>query len=220
MYAQNKALLNPYVQAGTNQLTQQQALLDPNNSSGTLAQLLKLTTPGADQSATLAQTPGYQFTQGQGLLAVNNALAARGLGGSGGAVARGAANYTTGLAQNTWQNVVQALQSTYNSQLQGGQNLINTGMQAGSSLAGVGQNTANAISGAQGYAGNAQAAGYNAIGGAVNNAAYPSSLALNQLTSQGGLYGNIGGMPATGAGAPGDTASNAYAISQGINPWG
>jgi hypothetical protein len=221
MYAQNKDVLSPFIQGGQNQIASQQALLDPNNASGPLAQLLKLTMPGADMSATLEQTPGYQFAQGQGLRAVNNQLAARGLAGSGGPVAKGAAAFTTGLAQNTWQNVVQALANTYQTQLSGGQNLINTGAQSGNALAGVGTNTANAISGAQTGAGNAQAAAANATGSAIGNAAnaFPSSLMLGQLTG-GGIYGNVGGMPATGAGAPGDMQSNLYAMSQGINPWG
>src|ERR1700755_1657175 len=125
MYANNKQILSPFINAGQSQIGSQQALLDPNNQSGPLAQLLKLTMPGSNMSETLAQTPGYQFTQDQGLRAVNNQLAARGLSGSGGPVAKGAAAFTTGLAQNTWQNVVQALQNTYSTQLNGGQNLIN-----------------------------------------------------------------------------------------------
>lgn len=224
MYANNKNVLNPFIQAGQGQVGSQQALLDPNNASGPLAQLLKLTMPGADMSATLAQTPGYQFAESQGLRAVNNQLAARGLAGSGGPVAKGAASFTTGLAQNTWQSVVQALQNTYSSQLQGGQNLINTGTQAGSALAGVGTNTANSISGALTGAGNAQAAAANATGSAISNAAngLPSNLLLSQLMGggSGGIYGNVGGMPATGAGSPSDAQSNLYAVSQGINPWG
>ncbi len=207
MYGQNKALLSPYITAGQGQLSNQSALLDPNNASGPLAALMKLTMPGANMSAELAQTPGYQFAESQGLRAVNNQLAARGLGGSGGAVAKGAASFTTGLANNTWQSVVNALQNSFNSQVGAGQNFINSGVQAGGALAGVGTNTANQISGSLTGAGNAQAAGYNAIGGAVNTAAssLPSSLLLSQLMSgQGGGAGiyqgtsSVGGAPLAG----------------------
>lgn len=52
----------------------------------------------------LEATPGYQFTKNQGLKAVQNSAAARGLGSSGMAQ-RGAAEYVTGLADSTWQNV-------------------------------------------------------------------------------------------------------------------
>jgi hypothetical protein len=56
----------------------------------------------------LEATPGYQFTLQQGLKAVQNSAAARGLGSSGMAQ-RGAAEYTTGLADTTWQNVYNQL---------------------------------------------------------------------------------------------------------------
>ncbi len=171
-------------------------------------------------SATLAQTPGYQFALSQGLRASNNQLAARGLGGSGGAVAKGATNFAEGLAGNTWQNVVQALQSSYNTQVGAGQNLLNSGVTAGSSLAGVGTNTANAISGAQTGAGNAQAAGYNAIGTAVGNAAnsLPSAMLLSQLTggrgagSSGGIYANAADAGGPGVGTGGYNYLDAQAV--------
>ena len=60
-----------------------------------------LTTPYAPTMAQLKATPGYQFTLGQGLQSTQNAAAARGLGISGAAL-KGAANYATGLAQNTY----------------------------------------------------------------------------------------------------------------------
>lgn len=200
MYGQNKTQLQPFINAGAGQIGNQQALLDPNNAGGPLAALMKLTNPGADMSAELAQTPGYQFSLSQGLRASNNQLAARGLGGSGGAVAKGAANFAEGLAGNTWQSVVQALQNQFQTQAGAGQNLINSGMQAGSSLAGVGTSTANSITGSLTGAGNAQAAAANAIGTGVNSAAgsVPSAILLQQLLaksgsgggSSGGIYGN------------------------------
>jgi hypothetical protein len=224
MYAQNRGELQPFISAGQGGIQNLQDWLNPNgnntfsqlqnwvNPSGgaggnnPLSQLMRLTTPGADMSAALAQTPGYQFALGQGLRASNNQLAARGLGGSGGAVAKGADQFATGLAGNTWQSVVQALQNTFNSgttALQGTfgtgagalQNLVNSGVTAGSSLAGVGTNTANAISGSQIGAGSAQAAGYNAIGTGISQNAYPSGIALAQL-----LGGNQGGNPTYGGG--------------------
>lgn len=204
MYGLNQAQLQPFINAGAGQIGNQQALLDPKNAGGPLAALMKLTNPGADMSAELAQTPGYQFSLNQGLRASNNQLAARGLGGSGGAVAKGATNFAEGLAGNTWQSVVAALQNQFTSQAGAGQNLINTGSGAASALAGVGSNTANQISGALTGAGNAQAAGFNAIGAGVGGAAaqVPSALLLQQLLaksggggggSSGGIYNNSGG---------------------------
>lgn len=224
MYQKNSAVLNPFIQAGQNQTGNQAALLNPTTNP-TLAALQGLTVPGANQNATLSQTPGYQFNLSQGLNSVNNALAARGLGGSGGAVAKGAANYAEGLAGNTWQSVVAALQNQFNSQTGAGQNLINSGVQAGSSLAGVGTSTANANSGALIGAGNANAAASNAIGSAVGGVgnSLGSAALLQQLTGGGGAGGiytpaQIGAIGNMDASSVTDAQSNAYGIANGLVP--
>ena len=59
--------------------------------------------PGGMSQAELEQTPGYQFTRDQGLQAVQNSAAARGLGVSGAAL-KGAATYATGLADQTYKD--------------------------------------------------------------------------------------------------------------------
>jgi hypothetical protein len=195
MYGQNKNLLQPFITAGQQGLPNLQNWVDPTNGSNPLSQLIKLTTPGADMSATLEQTPGYQFSQKQGTRAALNALAARGLGGSPGAIAKGVSNYNSGLASTTWDSVVKNLLSTFGMGTNALQGLVNTGVQSGSALAGVGTNTANQISGALTGAGNAQAAGYNAMGSAAGG--FGNSLGtaamLQQLTGGGGggsIYGN------------------------------
>lgn len=203
MYGQNKDILSPFIQGGAGAIPGQNALLDPNNPNSPLAALMKLTNPGADMSTELAQTPGYQFSLSQGLRGANNALAARGLGGSGGAVAKGATNFAEGLAGNTWQSVVAALQNQFQTQAGAGQNLINSGVTAGGALAGVGTNTANQISGSITGAGNANAAAANAIGAGASSVAggVPSAILLQQLLaksgggggSSGGIYNNSGG---------------------------
>lgn len=199
MYDSNKGVLQPFIDAGSSGITGLKDWLSTSGGVGgsnPLSSLLKLVTPGADQSATLAQTPGYQFSQGQGTRAALNALAARGLGGSPGAVAKGVGGYVSGLASNTWDSVVKNLLSTFQSGGNALQGLVNTGLTAGSSLAGVGTNTANSISNALTGAGNAQAAGYNATGSAVGGLGNSLSTAalIQQLTGNGsgggGIYGN------------------------------
>lgn len=65
----------------------------------------------SSELAALEATPGYQFTRSQGLKSVQNGAAARGLGISGAAL-KGAAEFATGLAQNTYQaNLLNPLQS-------------------------------------------------------------------------------------------------------------
>lgn len=206
MYDENKNLLLPFITAGQKQIPGLTRWNDYTDSSSPLNALMKLVMPGADMSATLEQTPGYQFNLGQGLRAANNALAARGLGGSGGAVAKGASTFASGLASNTWQNVVNALTNTFTTGGNAMQNLVNTGATSGNALAGVGSGTANQISSSLIGSGNAQAAGWNAIGSAVGGFgnSIGSAALLQQLTSRGGpassgIYGAIdnpfGGVP-------------------------
>lgn len=198
MYNTNKGVLQPFINAGQGGISQLQDWLNPAGGSGgsnPLSSLLKLTTPGADMSSTLEQTPGYQFSAGQGTRAALNALAARGLGGSPGAIAKGVGGYVTGLAGNTWDSVVKNLLSTFQTGGNALQGLVNTGGNAGAALAGVGTNTANSITGSLTGIGNAQAAGANATGTAIGTGANSMTTAalLQQLTGGsggGGVYGN------------------------------
>ena len=95
----------------------------------------------------------------QGLKSTQNSYAARGLADSGGAL-KGAAQFSTGLANQYYTN--------YANQLQ---NSANTGLGAASALAGYGTQTGSNIGQNIVGAGNAQAAAANATGTAVNTAA-------------------------------------------------
>ncbi len=180
--------LTPFITGGTNALSSLTKFTDPNDASSPLAAILKLVMPGANMTDTLSQTPGYQFTEDKGLRAVNNALAARGLGGSPGAVAKGAADYTTGLANNTWQSVVQNLLAAF----QGGsgalQGIVNTGANAGGNLAGGAITTGGQIANSLTGIGNAQAGAATATGNAVAGFGNTASTAaiLQKLLGQSG----------------------------------
>lgn len=94
-------------------------------------------------AANLATTPGYQFTLGQGLKSTQSGFAAQGLGSSGAAL-KGAADYSTGLASNT-----------YNQQFQ---NYLTQNQQIANLLMGpasIGANAGGALAGIYGGAGNA-----------------------------------------------------------------
>lgn len=193
--AQNS--LSPFINAGKEGIGNLTDWLNPNNAGGPLSALLKLIMPGANMSETLAQTPGYQFTEDRGLRGVNNALAARGLAGSGGAVAKGAGEYVTGLANNTWQSVVEKLLSTFGAGLGGMQGLVNTGANSAGNLAGDAIASGKAQAGTQIGIGNAQGGAATAIGNAVGGLGNSLGTAaiVNNLTSRtppastGGLYG-------------------------------
>lgn len=180
MYNTTRNDLLPYNTAGQGALTSLNNLLsgDPNKVQAQLSQL-----------------PGYQFTLNQGLQSVQSGAAARGLGTSGAAL-RGAADYTTGLAQQNYGNYVNQLQ-----------NLVNTGESAAAQTGAYGTQTGQGISNSLTGIGNAQAAGSiatgNAISGLTNNISglyLTNALLQNQgmpglFKSSGGLYGSVGSVP-------------------------
>lgn len=115
-----------------------------------LPTLQKLLTPGANQTDTLNQLPGFQFAQDWGQKAVQNLGTTLGLGGN---TLSAGAQFATGTAQQGFGSLVNMLQS-----------FANTGASAASSIFGnatqTGANMANTFTGL----GNANAAG--ALGGA------------------------------------------------------
>lgn len=166
--------LGPYVSAGKDILPTLQDLMTPGKSA-----------------AALASMPGFKFQSDWGNLAATNALAAQGLGGSTGPLAKAISDYNNGLAGTYWQNTVGALQ-----------NFANMGAGAGSSLAGTMSNIANNFSGNAQNFGDAGAKGIlgqaNALTSGINGMG--NAYLLSQLSpagnSSGGnsLYSGVGDM--------------------------
>ena len=155
-----------------------------------MARLPELTQNWSPTQENLEATPGYQFTRDQGLKAVQNSAAARGLGVSGAAM-KGAATYATGLADSTWQNVFNADQTQKNniySKLYGTTALGET---AASQTATAGTSSANAISNTLMQNGNNQGAadiaGGNALTRAINGVG--GAAMFEAYTRPGGLFG-------------------------------
>lgn len=122
---QNFANLAPYNVNGQN------ALPNLNNQYGQTQNVLNgaLATaqgavPQAMTQAQLVQTPGYQFQLAQGLASTQASAAARGLGVSGAAL-KGAANYSTGLANSNYQTQFGNQQTIYGDQSQQFSNAVN-----------------------------------------------------------------------------------------------
>ena len=191
MYGETSAKLQPFTDAGTGAIQTLQGLTGTNAGGNPLTAPLTATfQPTMDQ---LAKTPGYQFTQQQGLQATQNAAAAQGLGQSGAAL-KGAANYSTGLASTTYQqqfqNYLSQNQQIYNmisGQASLGENAA--AMQGNQGLAAQSQanalTTSGAAAGAAGIVGSANAlsGGLSGVTGAASN-----SLLLGSLGSN-GMYG-------------------------------
>lgn len=133
----------------------------------------------------LEETPGYQFALTQGLKGVQNSATARGLGVSG-AAQKGAANFATGLASQTYQNMFQNALSGYqtnaNKLLQG----ANLGENAGAMTGNVGANLASTQAQSLISAG-------NSLGGGINSAGSILSGAIGNMFS--GAFGGGGYNP-------------------------
>lgn len=140
-----KNALNPYLQTGAVGANLAANLLGGSNGDP------------AKMQAALAQTPGYQFALTQGLKATQAGFAAKGLGSSGAAL-RGAADYTTGLASQTYgmifnqamaaENTGEAAATTLSSANQDFMQLI-SGLQTGkSTILGESQAAAGSVLGA------------------------------------------------------------------------
>jgi hypothetical protein len=188
--AANQAANNQMAMFNQIQQNEQPYMTLGSNTAGTLgSQLSTLTQPFNMTQAQLEQTPGYQFNLSQGLQGVQNSASARGLGVSGAAL-KGAANYASGLADNTYQNQFNNYQTNNN-------NAFNKLL----AVTGLGQNAASQT-GQQGIASTAAANNYltsgaNAAAAGTVGSANALSSGLNNasnalLTSQ--LYGqqNLG----------------------------
>lgn len=145
-------------------------------------------------AATLPTTPGYQFTLDQGLKATQNSYAALGEGTSGASM-KGAIDYATGQASNTYNsqfaNYLTQNQQIANMLLASGQ----LGAGAAGTLAGLQGNAGNAALGGavttgQGVAsstagiGNALAGGAAGVAGSLGNSLLMYNL-FNKLSSGG-----------------------------------
>lgn len=154
MYDQARQDFDPYLKLGKQGV-------DALSSS-----LSDLVAPIVMDQATLEATPGYQFTKRQGLKSVQNSAAARGLGSSGAAM-KGAADYATGLADTTYKTQFDVARANKTDAFNRLASVVGMGSGATGALTSAGTQTGQGMASSQIGIGNAQAAGYNAMGQAV-----------------------------------------------------
>lgn len=204
-YNNTQANLKPYMDLGASYI---------NPLKDALANPMLTQQFSAPTAAQAEATPGYQFTLQQGLKSVQNSAAARGLGVSGAAL-KGAAGYTTGLADSTYNDVFNRALQTFNTNYSSAANNVNR-LQG---IVGNGQNAA-ATNGSLGVAaagniGNTLTSGANAQAAGTIGSANALSGALNGIGSSALTYGLLnnnagGGAPASAAMTPG---SNGYGFT-------
>lgn len=200
----------PYVDAGQQSIGQ----LMKGLNNGTFGVGSTGTAPGTFSAPSLAEaraTPGYQFTLGQGLSAIDRGAAARG-GLNTGRTLQAEQAYGSGLADSTYNDVFNRSLGTYQANLQGYQanlqgqqqqynqvaGVANLGQGAISNINSLTQQGAGNIGNLMTQQGNAQAAGtvgaanansaaLTGVSNAVNSGfqSYQQNQLLGQLLSQG-----------------------------------
>lgn len=213
-----KSGFNQAAQIAQQQYGQTRSDLQPYRDIGQTAstnltnRLTELTSPIVMDQATLEQTPGYQFNRTQGLKAVQNSAAARGLGNSGAAL-KGAATFATGLADSTYQNQFNNENTNRQNAYDRLMGVIGTGENAAAQTGAIGSKAATTAAGVNTTvggqvggntigAGNANAAAYNATGQAFGTAANN----IGGYAAYKGLYGSTSGQgsPSFVTGGAGD----------------
>jgi hypothetical protein len=208
-YDTTRGDLLPYTQAGQSVLPNLTSLATsgPTGGGPNYLDMASGMLPPQMTEAQLVTTPGYQFNLSQGLKAVQNSAAAKGLGVSGSAM-KGAATFATGLADSTYQNQFANAQTrfsdainlntTQQGNLQNQFNRLNSvatlGENAGAQTGSTGASLANTSSNALMQGGAYQAAGAtgtaNAAQSAIGNAT--SNYLLQQAIGGGGTGGYTG----------------------------
>jgi hypothetical protein len=148
-------------------------------------------------------------------MATTNALAARGLGGSSGPLARGISDYNQGLAGTSFSSLVNALQTYANMGTTAAGSLANAAGTAGANVGGLTASTNNTIGTTQSNIGNANAAGILGSGNAVQNGINGvGNIPMNALLLNKYLSRNSG----AGAGAAGSNGIYGSSVPSGYNP--
>ncbi|WP_433705793.1 hypothetical protein [Paraburkholderia sacchari] len=202
-FQQMQQNLQPYMQLGSSYIPNLQAY-----ANGPALNNVFSFNPTQQQ---LEQTPGYQFTLQQGLKGVDNAMSAKGLNLSG-AQAKGIANYTTGLADQTYQqqyqNALQNFMTNYgvsSDQYNRLAGLVGLGQNAAAGVGNAGLQTASQAGNFLTQGANAQAAGTIGSANAINSG-------LGSISNGGLLYSLL----QNGGGAAG--SPNIYGTTQSGNP--
>lgn len=170
-FQQTQQNLQPYMTAGTTGLSEAEKLLGLGPSGSFNPSTIE---------ATLSQLPGYQFVKQQGLEATQAGFAGEGLASSGAAL-KGAAQYSTGLADTYYQQFL----NNYLGLAQQGENAAaGVGWQGLQAAGQAGQfATSGAAASAAGTVGaaNALTSGLSGIGSNLSSALLLSSLYNNGM---------------------------------------
>lgn len=189
---------NQQAQGAANALAQQkqqfqtaQSTLQPYTSAGSsvLPTLQSLLNPG-EASQTLQSLPGFKFASNWGNLSATNALAAQGLGGSAGPLAKAISDYNQGLASTQYGNLTGMLQNFANMGSNAGSALAGNAISSGNAMANTLQNQGNALAAGTLGSGSALSGGLTGASGIGSNTLLFSKLFGNATANNNDIYGN------------------------------
>lgn len=195
--------------------------LQPYLGAGAVGLNTLQSTAGTFKAPTLAQaqaTPGYQFTLQQGEQAIQNSAAAHGMLQSGG-TQKALAQYATGLADNTYNNLFNQDLAAYNANQQGLLSLANLGVTANSQNISAGSTYGGQLTSLAGLSANSNLQG----AGLLANTNMSGAGLLSSTAMQGNQYiGTTGLQGAVDAGNFRVGAGNAQAAGTmgAANAWG
>lgn len=194
----------PFMQAGYGATSQLSSMLQPGGYLNN-----QTSTPFSFDPSSITSSPGYQFSQTQGLQQTQNAIAPN-VGALSGPALQALTNYATGNAEQYYNNYFNQAQSAYNTNFNAQQTQQQNIFSRLSNIAGIGQNAAS-NTGTAGVAlgtgaaqstaaaGASQAAGTvgatNAISSGITGAG--NAFALNSILSS----NNAGSAPSNNLGS-------------------
>jgi len=198
LYGNTSSAIAPYMSAGTSALSQLSSLLGIGGNA----------LDPQDTAVRFANTPGYQFAMNQGLTAINNSGAAKGLLNSG-STGKALTEFGQGLAGTTFNNYLSQLAGVAGYGQNAGNTLAQTGVATGSQLG------ASALGNANGQS-NALLSGTSGLVNALGNSA--SGQANSLLAGAGGsINPTLQAANATGAGIVGANSQLTSGINGALN---
>lgn len=185
MYNSTKQSLSPFTSAGSNAFSQLASIFGFGGSGSSAPNMAALTSQ-------LQQTPGYQFTLGQGTQALDRSAASRGLDLSGGQL-KDLTNYGQGLAMsNAYQPYISQLDSAAGLGESAAAMVGNAGTAAGQGIASSQLAAGQASAAGTVSQANTLGSGLNQFANSFNNPALGSSYGAQALAASGGGGYNAG----------------------------
>ena len=178
----------PFMNAGVTATNQLNSLTAPGGYLNN-----QTSTPFSFNPSSITSSPGYQFSQTQGLQQTQNAIAPN-VGALSGPALQALTNYATGNAEQYYNNYFNQAQSQYQTNFNANQTQQQNIFSRLSTIAGIGQNAASNTGTAGAALGTGAAQATAAAGGASAAGTVGAANALSNGISSAGNYAALSGI--------------------------